>query len=183
MIAERRRIAPRSPRNALEPEKVLMPMRDSIRSRNPFIAAGKVLFTLVLLLALAGGVAFVVGKQQFEMAGPLAQEKIVVIPRSSGVRDIADLLEREGVIDQPWLFIGGVIVLKAREDLKFGEYQFAPRVSLREVVDIIVQGKVVQHAFTVPEGLTSEQIIARLSENEILSGRSEERRVGKECRL
>jgi len=167
---ERRRIAPRSPRNALEPEKVLMPMRDSIRSRNPFIAAGKVLFTLVLLLALAGGVAFVVGKQQFEMAGPLAQEKIVVIPRSSGVRDIADLLEREGVIDQSWLFIGGVIVLKAREDLKFGEYQFAPRVSLREVVDIIVQGKVVQHAFTVPEGLTSEQIIARLSENEILSG-------------
>jgi UPF0755 protein len=168
--AERRRIAPRSPRNALEPEKVLMPMRDFNRTRNPFFVAGKVLFTLVLLLALAGGVAFVVGKQQFELAGPLAQEKIVVIPRNSGVRDIADLLEREGVIDQSWLFIGGVIALKAREDLKFGEYQFAPRVSLREVVDIIVQGKVVQHAFTVPEGLTSEQIIARLSENDVLSG-------------
>jgi UPF0755 protein len=145
-------------------------MRDSGRARNPFVIVGNALFSLVLLFALVGGVAFVVGKQRFEMAGPLAQEKIVIIPRNSGVRDIADLLEREGVIDQSWLFIGGVIVLKAREDLKYGEYQFAPRVSLREVVDTIVQGKVVQHAFTVPEGQTSEQIVARLSESDVLGG-------------
>ena len=113
---------------------------------------------------------FVVGKQRFEMAGPLAEEKIVVIPRSSGVRDIAELLEREGVIDQSWLFIAGVVAMKAREDLKFGEYQFAPRVSLHDVVNVIMQGKVVQHAFSVPEGLTSEQIIARLSDNDVLTG-------------
>ncbi len=145
-------------------------MRDNRRRRNPFVIAGSALFSFVLLLLLVGGVTFVVGKQRFEMAGPLAQEKIVVIPRNSGVRDIAELLEREGVIDQSWLFIGGVIVLKAREDLKYGEYQFAPRVSLREVVETIMAGKVIQHAFTVPEGLTSEQIIARLSENDVLGG-------------
>jgi UPF0755 protein len=29
---------------------------------------------------------------------------------------------------------------------------------------------VVQHAFTIPEGLTSEQIVARLSENDVLTG-------------
>jgi UPF0755 protein len=34
----------------------------------------------------------------------------------------------------------------------------------------MVEGKVVQHAVTVPEGLTSEQIVARLSDNEIFSG-------------
>jgi UPF0755 protein len=33
-----------------------------------------------------------------------------------------------------------------------------------------VEGKVVQHAVTIPEGLTTEQILARLSENEIFSG-------------
>jgi UPF0755 protein len=169
-MTEPKRIAPRSPRAALEPEQVMMPMRNPIRARNPFVRIGSALFSLVLLIALIGGVTFVVGKQRFEMTGPLAQEKVVVIPRSSGVRDIAELLEREGVIDQPWLFIGGVLMLKAREDLKFGEYQFAPRASLRNVVDTITQGKVVQHAFTIPEGLTSEQIIARLSENDVLTG-------------
>jgi UPF0755 protein len=33
-----------------------------------------------------------------------------------------------------------------------------------------VQGKVVQHQITLPEGLTSEQIVARLIDNELLSG-------------
>jgi UPF0755 protein len=43
-------------------------------------------------------------------------------------------------------------------------------VSLHDAVDIIIQGKVVQHAFTIPEGLTSEQIVARLSDNDVLTG-------------
>jgi UPF0755 protein len=167
---EQKRIAPRSPRAALEPEQVLMPMRSSKRTRNPFFVVGNALFTFVLLLGLVGGVGFVVGKQRYEMAGPLGQDKVVTIPRNSGVRDIAELLEREGVIDQPWLFIASVVVLKVREDLKFGEYQFASRASLREVVNILLQGRVVQHAFTIPEGLTSEQIVGRLTENDVLTG-------------
>jgi UPF0755 protein len=60
--------------------------------------------------------------------------------------------------------------LKARADLKPGEYAFQKQASLREVIGTIVEGKVVQHPVTIPEGLTSEQIIERLSENEIFSG-------------
>ena len=75
------------------------------------------------------------------------------------------LLERKGVIDQPWVFIGGVLVLKARGGLKPGEYQFAKHASLADVVETIIEGKVVQHPLTIPEGLTSEQIVARLLEN------------------
>ncbi|HXF89101.1 MAG TPA: endolytic transglycosylase MltG [Xanthobacteraceae bacterium] len=162
-------MAPRSPRAALEPEQVIMPIR-SRRPRNPLFIFGNALFTLLLLLGLAGGAAFMVGKQRFEAPGPLAEEKTVIIPRNSGVRDIADLLQKEGVIDQPWLFVAGVVALKAREDLKYGEYQFAPRASLREVVGILMEGKVVQHTLTIPEGLTSEQIVARLTEHPVLTG-------------
>jgi len=165
-----RRIAPRSPRTAIEPEQVKMPMWQFKRAHNPLVMVANALFSIVLVIALIGGVTYVIGKQRFEMAGPLTQEKIVVIPRNSGVRDIADLLEAEGVIDQPWLFIGGVVLMKAREDLKYGEYQFPARASLRDVVSQIMSGRVIQHAFTVPEGLTSEQIVARLSENDVLSG-------------
>jgi UPF0755 protein len=85
--------------------------------------------------------------------------------------DIADILQREGVIDNNrWAFIGGVFALKARSELKPGEYLFQKNASLHEVIGTIVEGKVVQHAVTIPEGLTSEQILARLSESDIFSG-------------
>jgi UPF0755 protein len=58
--------------------------------------------------------------------------------------------------------------------LKFGEYQFPKQASLHDVINIIVDGKVVQHQITVPEGLTSEQIVQRLLETDILSGNIKE---------
>jgi UPF0755 protein len=158
----------------LEPERVPEPKRPSARARHPVVVAGSALFTLVLLAALAAGLALTMGKQRFEAPGSLAQDKIVNIPRGLGVREIADLLQREGVIDQPWVFFGGVWVRKARDELKSGEYMFPRQASLRDVVNIIVEGKVIQHQLTVAEGLTSEQIVARLMENDILTGNIKE---------
>jgi UPF0755 protein len=165
---------PRSPRAALEPERVPIPSRRSRRVRHPLVVIGNAIFTLLVVVSLAGGAALFFGKQRFEAPGPLAADKVVNIPRGAGIRDIADLLQREGVIDQPYVFMGGVIVLKARGDLKSGEYQFTKRASLADVVDTIVENKVVQHAFTVPEGLTSEQIVARLLDNDALTGQIKE---------
>jgi UPF0755 protein len=169
-LMERRHITPRSPRAALEPEHVPLPTRRSKRVRHPLVKAGNAVLTFLVLIAIAAGTALVVGKQRFDAAGPLMEDRVVNIPRGFGMRDIAELLVREGVIDHPWTFVAGVIVLKAREGLKSGEYQFAKHASLQDVVDTIVEGKVVQHPFTVPEGQTSEQIVARLMESSVLSG-------------
>lgn len=160
---------PRSPRAALEPERVPAPPRRSKRARNPLVIAGNLLLTLVFLVTVAAGVGFVVGKQRFDLPGPLKAEKIVNVPRG-GIRDTADLLMREGVIDQPYLFIAGALLMKARDDLKYGEYQFNRNASLRDVVDTIIEGKVVQHQFTIAEGLTSDQVVQKLLENDTLSG-------------
>ncbi len=165
---------PRSPRAALEPERVPVPTRRSRRVRHPLVVVGNAIFTLLVVVSIAVGVGLYFGKQRFEAPGPLADDKVVNIPRGLGIRDIADLLQREGVIDQPYVFMGGVIVLKARGELKYGEYQFSKHSSLADVVDTIIESKVVQHAFTVPEGLTSEQIVARLLETNTLSGKINE---------
>jgi UPF0755 protein len=137
--------------------------------RNPIVIAGNALLTAVFVATVSVGVAFVIGKQRFDAAGPLAQDKVVNIPRG-GIRDTADLLVREGVIDQPYLFMAGALMYKARDGLKSGEYRFTKEASLREVVDTIIEGKVVQHALTLAEGLTSDQIVQRLLENDVLSG-------------
>jgi UPF0755 protein len=161
---------PRSPRAAIEPDRVDLPARRSASARHPLIVIGNAVISAFVLAALAAGIALFLGKQRFEAPGPLAADRIVNIPRGSGMRDIADILSREGVIDQPWLFIGGVLVLKAREDLKAGEYEFKARSSMRDVVATIVEGKVVAHQVGIPEGLTSEQIVARLLQDDVLAG-------------
>jgi UPF0755 protein len=164
------RAMPRSPRAAIEPDRVDVPARRSASARHPLVVIGNAVISAFVLVALAAGIALFFGKQRFEATGPLQADRIVNIPRGSGMRDIADILSREGVIDQPWLFIGGVLVLKAREDLKAGEYEFKAHSSVRDVVATIVEGKAVAHQVSIPEGFTSEQIVARLVQDNVLAG-------------
>src|SRR5215467_7758918 len=170
-MSERPPISPRSPRAALEPEQVPPPPRRSERARNPFVIVGNAIITIVLLVMIGAGAVYYYGKQIIEAAGPLREDKIVNIPARAGMTDIADVLQREGVIDSNrWAFIGAVFALKARSELKPGEYAFQKNASLRDVIGTMVEGKVVQHALTIPEGLTSEQIVARLTDNDIFAG-------------
>jgi len=170
-MSERPPISPRSPRAALEPEQVPPPPKRSERARNPFVVVGNAIITIVLVLLIGSAGACYYGMQKIEAPGPLQDEKVVNIPARAGMADIADTLQREGVIDNNrWAFIGAVIALKARSELKPGEYAFQKNASLRSVIATMVDGKVVQHSVTIPEGLTSEQIVARLSDNDIFAG-------------
>jgi UPF0755 protein len=172
--SDAKRLAPRSPRSALEPDTVDLPPRRSSSARHPIVVIGNAVVSLLVLSAVLAVVVLFIGKQRFETPGPLPEDRIVNIPHGSGIRDIAEVLQREGVIDQPWIFVGGVLVLKAREGLKAGEYQFRAHASLSDVVATIVDGKVVPHQVSFPEGLTSEQIVARLLEDDILTGNIKE---------
>lgn len=172
-VVDPRPISTRSPRAAAQPESVpAAPPKTKLRAkraRNPFVIAANALLTVFFVLTVVGGIAFVVGKQRFDSPGPLTADKVVDIPRG-GIRDTADLLMREGVIDQPYLFVAGGMLLKAQNDLKSGEYRFTRNASLRDVLETIIEGKVVQHAMTLAEGLTSDQIVQRLTDNDVLSG-------------
>ena len=170
-MSERPPISPRSPRAALEPEQLPPPPKRSDRARNPLVIVGNAIITLLLIAMLGAGGIYYYGRQVLEAPGPLKEDKIVNIPQRAGKRDIAETLNREGVTDvNPWVFIASVAALKASSDLKPGEYSFQKNASLRDVIATIVEGKVVQHAVTIPEGLTSEQIVARLSDNDIFTG-------------
>src|SRR5262249_44052106 len=117
------------------------------------------------------GTVYYYGKRVLESAGPLREDKVVNIPARAGKRDIADVLQREGVVDvNPWLFIGGGFPMEGSSALQPRGYSFQKSASLRDVIATIVEGKVVQHSVTIPEGLTSEQILARLSDNDIFAG-------------
>jgi len=170
-MSERPPISPRSPRAALEPEQVPPPPKRSERARNPFVVVGNAIITILIILMIGTGLGYYYGEQKLNAPGPLPEDKIVNIPSRAGMSVIVGALQREGVIDNNrWAFIGAVLALKARSDLKPGEYSFQKNASLRDVIGTIVDGKVVQHAVTIPEGLTSEQIVGRLTDNDIFTG-------------
>ena len=159
---------PRSPRQAIAPER--MPPPPSRRARHPLVVIGNAVLTGIVLFIIAAGAGLYVGKGMFEAPGPLDRERTVVIPRGVGIRDVAELLRRERIIDRPMVFVGGAVVSGTSSDVKAGEYLFEPGASMRDVLDTLVEGRAIQHTVTIAEGLTSDQIVQRLMENEVLAG-------------
>ena len=98
-MTERPPISPRSPRAALEPEQVPPPPKRSERARNPFVVVGNAIITILMVGMIGTGAAYYYGRQMLEAPGPLQEDKIVNIPARAGKRDIADVLQREGVIN------------------------------------------------------------------------------------
>lgn len=139
-------------------------------ARHPAATIGSGIFTFLVLISVGGLLAARYGEREFNGPGPLTQEKAVVIPRGAGIRDMADTLEKAGVIDNWLTFIAGLKLTKPNANMQAGEYLFKPGQSMASVIDTISSGKVIQYSVTIPEGLTSQQVVARLMENDLLTG-------------
>lgn len=161
---------PRSPRQAIEPESVPEPPLDMNPKRSPIFVFFNGVISLIIFAIVLSAAVFYVGKQQFEAPGPLKQTRSVIVPRGETLTQIARRLEREGVVADASLFLAGVYVSGTSDQLKAGEYLFRESASMHEVMDLLVAGKTILHRITIPEGLTSEQIVARLMESDVLVG-------------
>ncbi|TCT06874.1 endolytic transglycosylase MltG [Aquabacter spiritensis] len=144
--------------------------RPSRGASHPAVVIGSAVFTFLLFLAVGGGLVAWYAEGQYTAPGPLTAEKTVVIPRGQGTRDVAELLEREGVVRNWMLFVGSQQIARRGEQLQAGEYEFPARASIADVLDTIIDGRVVQHQITIPEGLTSQQIVERLNASDLLTG-------------
>jgi UPF0755 protein len=52
---------------------------------------------------------------------------------------------------------------KSAHKIKAGEYKLTPTLTLPEVLALFVKGDVVQHSFTIIEGMTSQQLLAAIA--------------------
>src|SRR5262249_19128374 len=109
-------VQPRSPRQALVPDR--LPPPPSQRARNPIVMIGNAMFPRTLLLILAGGAVLYIRRHKLTAPGPLERERTVVIQRGQGIREIAETLKREGIIDQVFPFVAGAVVLRVTDELK-----------------------------------------------------------------
>jgi UPF0755 protein len=129
------------------------------------------LFALLLVLAagLAGGAVYW-GFTKFHEPGPAATDTTVVIERGLGVRAIAERLADAGVITDPLVFSAGVRVYGEGRPLQAGEYLFPSRLNMRQVMEQMIAGATIVHRLTIPEGLTSAEIVALVAAAPDLDG-------------
>lgn len=171
-----RRKTPASPPPPPPPndKKVRQKMSRSERSRSTFVSGANAALTILFLILLGSAVLVHYGIKQYDTPGPLQAETDVAVPRGSGPRDIADRLQQAGAIDgsnfTENLFLAAVQVSGKRAQLKAGEYRIPAHASMREIMDMMVEGKVVEHRITIPEGRTSKQIVTQLLGETILTG-------------
>jgi len=131
---------------------------------------GIIAAVVVAFVAVAAGGLWVYLQQQFEAPGPLQQEAVVIVPRGAGLVAIADDLAAAGVIADPDIFALGVRLFADARALRAGEYAFAPGSSMKEAAELLASGRTVVHRLTVPEGLTSAEVVALLLAAEPLDG-------------
>lgn len=101
--------------------------------------------------------------------GPLKEEKTVIIPHGTSVKEITDILDGNGILVHPLSFRAASRLI-ATDKLKAGEYRFTPGQSAIDVAIMMHEGRTVPRQFTAPEGLTSWEIVALLRAQPDLSG-------------
>lgn len=131
--------------------------------------AGIAALVVAVTLVMAGALWIYV-KQHYEAPGPLAEEAVVIVPRGAGLAAIADDLAAAGVIDDANTFRLGVRLFADARALQAGEYAFPPGSSMQQAAELIASGQTVVHRLTVPEGLTSVEVVALLEAAETLTG-------------
>lgn len=124
---------------------------------------------LAVAVAVAAGALFTVFVM-LSADGPLDRDTNVVIPRGAGLESISRLLVEAGVVDAPWKVVLASQLRERERSLKAGEYTFPVGVSVFDALSILKDGKTVVRRFTVPEGLTSAQIVRLLKDEPSFTG-------------
>jgi peptidoglycan lytic transglycosylase G len=166
------RIVPQSPSQALRPEAAVPPppKHRARAARSQVVIFLNFLLTLVILGLIAVGGTLWYGKVRFEEPGPTAQAMTHNVRQGSSIAQIASSLESRNIISNARIFEAGVRMYGHENDLKAGEYEFKAATSMKEVMDLLVSGRAILHPLTVIEGMTVNQALKRIAENEILTG-------------
>ncbi len=169
-----RRAAPFVPKTAseaLRPEAgTPPPPKRSRASRSQTVVFLNFFLSCVILAVLAVGAGLYFGRQAFNEPGPSANGDTVLVKPSMRVAEIADQLERRGLISDSRIFRLGVRAYGNDSALKAGEYEIRPHASMRDIMELLKSGKSVMYSLTIPEGLTVEQAFERVAAQDALTG-------------
>jgi UPF0755 protein len=127
----------------------------------------------VSLAAVLVGIAVVLGGFHFKLFldSPLAtgeEPAVLLVEPGHTIRTVARKLERRGWLEQPMYLVALAKFTKQDQRIHAGEFEVPPHIRPRELLDLLVSGKVVQHSLTVIEGWTFDQMMAAIRAHEVI---------------
>ncbi|MDR6815088.1 UPF0755 protein [Neorhizobium sp. 2083] len=164
-------IIPKSPNEALKPERVPEPPRRSRKARSQLVIFLNFVMTMVVVLCVIGIAGFYYMISAFQQPGPLEANTHFMVRPGNGLSEIATNLERNGIISDARVFrYVTATYLRKGDTLKAGEYEIKARASMKDVMGVLEEGKSILYSVVLPEGLTVRQMMLRLAEDTVLEG-------------
>lgn len=136
------------------------------------ISAGGVMLSLVFTLITAAGALAVLLWLDWNRPGP-GPAQTFIVERGAGVSMVGQGLQQQGLVRSSTMF-RLASELYARRGVKAGEYELPARASIAQILQRMVDGAVVRHTLTVPEGVTSAGVRDILANEPTLSGATPE---------
>lgn len=131
------------------------------------LASGLSVFVLIAIVMLGGALFAYSGPGPKAVSG---ERTVVDLRHGASLPEIASTLKRAGVIRSSSVFMSAAQVTGAARRLKAGEYEFASREPISQILADIRDGDIVRHQVTIAEGLTSEMVVDILAKEPLLTG-------------
>ncbi|MBV9420558.1 MAG: endolytic transglycosylase MltG [Alphaproteobacteria bacterium] len=128
-----------------------------------------ILIALLVIVVIVAG-AFEWESAKFTASGPAPKETVVLIKPKTGLKGISEQLAAVGAIDSPEMFQLDARYRQLNDKFKAGEYAIPAHASYSDIMNILVEGKSIQHKITAAEGLTSEMIVNLINKDPVLIG-------------
>ncbi|MCC8933729.1 MULTISPECIES: endolytic transglycosylase MltG [Rhizobiaceae] len=162
---------PKSPNEALRPERVPQPPRRSRKARSQLVIFLNFLMTMAVFVCVVAVAGFFYVMDSYQKPGPLAANTNFVVRSGAGLAEIANNLERNGIVSDARIYrYVTTTYLADGQTLKAGEYEIKAGASMKEVTALLESGKSILYAVSFPEGLTVKQMFQRLAADTVLEG-------------
>jgi len=169
--AQNGRIIPKSPTEALRPERVPEPPKRSKKARSQVVIFLNFVMTLVVLGCAAAVFAFYYAISSYQDPGPLETNTNFIVRSGAGLSEISSNLERNNIISDARIFRYLTAThLNEGESLKAGEYEIKAKASMNDIMELLKSGKSILYSISFPEGLTVRQMFNRMNEDQVLEG-------------
>ncbi|MBY5348217.1 endolytic transglycosylase MltG [Rhizobium leguminosarum] len=169
--AQKGPIIPKSPSEALRPERVPEPPKRSKKARGQVVLFLNFVMTMAVLVCVVAVIGFYYATSTYRNPGPLQTNTNFIVRNGAGLTEIASNLERNAIISDARIFRYLTAThLSAGESLKAGEYEIKARASMSDIMELLKSGKSILYSVSFPEGLTVRQMFDRLLQDTVLEG-------------
>ncbi|MBY5362559.1 endolytic transglycosylase MltG [Rhizobium leguminosarum] len=169
--AQKGPIIPKSPSEALRPERVPEPPKRSKKARGQVVLFLNFVMTMAVLVCVVAVIGFYYATSTYRNPGPLQTNTNFIVRNGAGLTEIASNLERNAIISDARIFRYLTAThLSAGESLKAGEYEIKARASMSDIMELLKSGKSILYSVSFPEGLTVRQMFDRMLQDTVLEG-------------